>query len=98
MFKTPIGEGAGVVILQDGTLRGGDSGMFYIGTYKMTGTAFEATVRTGRHTGAMDSVLGVDNANLSLKGTFSGNAANLNGTAREAPGIAFQAVISRLGD
>jgi hypothetical protein len=36
-FRTPLGSGAGVVVLQDGNLRGGDSSMYYFGTYTETG-------------------------------------------------------------
>jgi hypothetical protein len=33
-FKTPLGLGAGVVVLENGMIRGGDSSMFYRGTYR----------------------------------------------------------------
>lgn len=37
-FETPSGTEYGVAYLQDGKLRGGDSGMAYVGSYSMDGS------------------------------------------------------------
>ncbi len=48
-FQTQLGAGSGVVILHDGQLRGGDSMIYYVGTYKQDGDEFSAEVRTDAH-------------------------------------------------
>jgi hypothetical protein len=97
-FQTPLGAGAGVVILQSGKLSGGDSGMYYTGSYAETGDDFTAKVEGRRHTNApgFSSVFGVDHTHISLKGKSTGNSATMSGTAAEAPSIAFQAKLSKL--
>lgn len=41
-FETPSGTEYGVAYLQDGKLRGGDSGMAYVGSYSMDGDLMSA--------------------------------------------------------
>ncbi|WP_247316220.1 hypothetical protein [Bradyrhizobium sp. 141] len=48
-FKTPRGEGTGIVHFQDGRVSGGDSIMSYSGSYDVAGDPFTATVVTERH-------------------------------------------------
>jgi hypothetical protein len=97
MFKTPLGQGAGVVILSDGQLRGGDDGMYYFGSYNRTGNTLKAAVQTDRH-GVGESVLGVDRATLNLTGEVVGDSVTLNGSAKEAAGVPFQVTLSWLRD
>lgn len=99
-FKTPLGEGAGVVTLLDGKVQGGDSGLFYDGTYSIAGERFSATLRTDRHdrnTG-MVSVFGVDKVQIQLDGTWTGDSASVTGTSPQAPGISFKAALRRVAD
>jgi len=42
VFKTPACTDYGVVYLADGRLRGGDSGMAYVGHYRTEGRLFSA--------------------------------------------------------
>jgi hypothetical protein len=77
-----------------GNLRGGDSSMFYFGTYTETGNQAINDAESHRHTSGMPSVLGRDDAHLSLRGTVQGNGAQLTGTAREAPGVNLQVALS----
>jgi hypothetical protein len=93
-FRTPLGSGAEVTVLQDGNLRGGDSAMYYFGTYTETGNQATVDAESHRHTPGMPSVLGRDDANLSLRGTVQGNNAQLTGTARQAPGVTIQVALS----
>jgi hypothetical protein len=99
-FKTPLGAGAGVVFLQDGKLHGGDSAMFYVGKVSEKGDDLIAEVEGKLHTNVpgMSSVFGVNHTHINLKGKGSGNAANLTGTAKEAPGVAFQAKLTKISD
>jgi hypothetical protein len=99
-FQTPMGFGAGVVVLQDGRLRGGDAGLFYLGTFERNGSEFTAQVVTGRHTQypGVISVFGKDNVHISLKGQSNGEGGLMQGTAVEAPGVKFTAKLSRIAD
>ena len=49
-FRTPKGEGHGVISLMDGNLSGGDNISSYTGTYVQDGDAFTATIAVERHT------------------------------------------------
>jgi hypothetical protein len=97
-FKTPRGEGAGVVMLANGKMRGGDSSLAYSGSFAQDGDNFNAKVATSRHAQGLLSVFGVDAVNITLTGKSSGTGANCTGTAAEAPGLTFQAVLSRISD
>ena len=98
-FRTPMGEGIGIITLLDGKVRGGDLGLFYVGTYQEKGEDFTAEVLTGRHTNqGVASVFGTDVVHISLTGRFSGNTAQLGGTARERPGVAFTAHLAKIAE
>jgi hypothetical protein len=99
-FQTPLGAGAGVVHLQGGKLWGGDSALYYVGTFTQVGDQFSAEVVTDRHTQyqGLVSVFGKDRVHINLRGASKENSAVATGTAIEAPGIAFKAMLSRLTD
>ncbi len=96
-FRTPRGEGAGVIVLQeDGKLVGGDTSIAYIGTYNQSGDEFTASVQTKRHAPGLPSVFGIDGVTIQLKGKSSGASAQCNGTASQAPGVTFQASLTKI--
>ncbi|MFN4091531.1 MAG: hypothetical protein ACK4FG_01380 [Brevundimonas sp.] len=97
-FVTPIGGGAGVVVLSDGQLKGGDSALFYTGTYSLNGSSFTATVRTARHTPIEDviSVFGTDEVTITLTGEWKGSMITAEGQSPQAPGIKFEAHLKLL--
>ena len=100
-FKTQIGMGYGVVLIRSGKLWGGDTGMFYIGSYTEDGNKIVANVAIDRHsrTAAIPtSVFGVERANITLTGVVSGDVVTTTGTAREAPGVTFQATLRFLSE
>lgn len=97
-FRTPLGEGAGVVTLIGGKLRGGDASIAYLGTYQQDGDKFAASVQTKRHTLGNGSVFGKDSVTIILTGKSLGNSASCTGTAAEAPGISFQAQLAHISD
>jgi hypothetical protein len=99
-FQTPMGSGDGVVVLLDGKLRGGDSMIYYVGSYSQNGDQFAAQVATNVHSRppGMRSVFGRDQANITIKGTTTGDTAQMTGTSQEAPDLTFQATLARLGD
>jgi hypothetical protein len=99
-FQTPIGSGDGVVVLQDGKLRGGDSMIYYVGSYSQNDDQFAAQVTTNVHSRppGMRSVFGRDQANITVQGTTTGDTAQMTGTSPDAPGLTFQATLTRLSD
>jgi hypothetical protein len=95
-FQTPLGAGAGVVVLSGGHMRGGDSAIYYAGTYTQDDNRFSASVATARHSAGLPSVFGIDTAHISLRGSIDGDSATAQGTAVEAPGVTFQVILTRL--
>lgn len=97
-FQTPKGSGCGVVLLMSGQLRGGDSMMYYRGTYSQNGDQFSAQVESAAHSHppGMTSVFGLDRVTITISGKSSGNSAQLTGQAAQAPGLLFQAKLDWL--
>ena len=99
-FTTQIGAGVGLVVLDNGRLRGGDVAIAYLGSYTEDGDNFTADVQTLRHASSSGaaSVFGDDDLKVRLEGVSSGNVINLEGSSPSAPGIAFKAVLTHIGD
>jgi hypothetical protein len=97
-FRTPLGEGMGIVALTDGKIEGGDTVLSYAGTYFQNGDQFSANVTTWRHTPGKASVFEIDNVDLTLTGTSAPMTASCTGTARQAPDLAFEATLVRMAD
>lgn len=99
-FQVPGNGGAGVIVMAGGKLRGGDSSMYYTGTYAVKGNQVTAQVITDAHTKipGMASVFGIDRVTITLTGKLTGDNATLTGSAREAPNVPFQAMLTRIGD
>jgi T3SS negative regulator,GrlR len=97
-FQTPLGAGAGVIILQDGKIQGGDSAMYYIGGYSENGQELTARVEGKLHTNmpGMSSVFGINHTHIKLTGRTNGNSAVMQGRADEAPNVSFQAKLTKL--
>ena len=99
-FSTPLGSGHGVVSLQDGKVHGGDSTMFYVGTYSLKGAAFTAELVVDKHSSqpGMFSVLGANKASLNLSGTVSGDMLSLTGVSPQAGNVQFKATMQKVAD
>jgi hypothetical protein len=97
-FQTPKGAGAGVVFLQHGKLRGGDTAMWYAGPYADSGGKFTANVAVARHTKGLPSVFGLDNVNVVLTGNSTDTTAQTTGYSPQVPGVNFSADLTRLSD
>lgn len=97
-FQTPLGIGFGVVTLIDGHLTGGDSSMYYVGTYQSDGAHIEAQIRVRPHSAVygIASVLGTANANVTLTGTVVDDGARFVGSSTDAPSIGLRASLTRL--
>jgi hypothetical protein len=89
-FHTPLGRGTGVVfLLEDGRLIGGDSHMFYSGTYAIDADDFTAEVWSKRHSIALNvqTVWGRDSTHMLLVGKCNGNTIRVNGTSPDVPDV-----------
>ncbi|GKQ53129.1 hypothetical protein [Bradyrhizobium sp. Ce-3] len=93
-FRTPRGEGTGIVHLANGRISGGDAMFVYGGSYQLDDDRFTATLTTHRYVdGPFTTVFGCDEVEAQLTGTFSGNRAMCSGTAKQAPGVLFEATL-----
>jgi hypothetical protein len=97
-FRTPQGDGYGIVSLMDGKVSGGDNISSYAGTYVEDGDKFAATIAVRRHTQGPPSVFGIDNVDLTLSGKSTLTTASCFGTAKQAPSTTLQATLIRIAD
>jgi hypothetical protein len=97
-FRTPKGEGTGVVVHNDGKMIGGDTVIAYTGSYVEEGDKFTASITTERHTQGQPSVFGIDEIDLTLTGKSTPTTASCTGTAKQAPGLTFEATLIRMAD
>jgi len=95
-YRTPLREGTGVVVFNNGKITGGDTALGYTGTYFQNGDSFTASVATRRHTLGQPSVFGLDNVDLTVTGTSTPTTASCSGTAKQAPNLPFEAVLVRM--
>ena len=97
-FKTPIGEGAGVVEFgPDGKLSGGDTTFSYAGNWTQEGERFRATPK--RVTPRPPSVFGMDEIDIVLTGhSYDGASVSCTGFAKQSPGLKLDIVLMRMGD
>jgi hypothetical protein len=97
-FRTSMREGTGIVELNDGKVTGGDTVIAYSGSYFQNGDRFSASVTTRRHSKGQPSVFDIDNVDLTLTGKSTPTTASCSGAAKQAPGLAFEAVLVRMSD
>ena len=98
-FHTPLGAGSGVVHALGGRMWGGDAGIAYVGSYRVSDTKMTATVSTSRHTQTgYGNVFGKDSVTISLEGTVNGNTITCAGTSPQAPGVNFTAKLTKISD
>jgi hypothetical protein len=92
-FRTSRGEGTGIVHLTNGKISGGDSIFAYIGSYEVDDDRFTATLTTRRQAEGPPTVFGIDEVEVKLTGTFNRIMASCSGTAKQAPGVVFEATL-----
>ena len=83
-----------------GKLRGGNSGFAFIGNHTRKGDDIHVKISTLRHNAdpGFKPLFGTDMITLTLKGSASGDMVDFEGTALQLPGVAFKAVLTRIGD
>ncbi|MGX1140395.1 hypothetical protein AB7M11_004631 [Bradyrhizobium ottawaense] len=93
-FRTPRGQGTGIVHLADGRISGSDSFFTYGGSYQFgDDQRFTAVLTTRRYAEGPPTVFGLDEVEVRLAGVCSGAMATCSGTAREAPDVMFEVTL-----
>jgi hypothetical protein len=93
-FRTPRGQGTGIVHLADGRISGCDSFFTYGGSYQVDDDDhFTATLTTRRHADGMPTVFGPDEVDVSLQGVCHGTMVVGSGTASQAPDVQFEVTL-----
>jgi hypothetical protein len=100
LFQTDIAAGSGVVVIDNGRIRGGDSVLFYVGSAAAVDGRIRGEIRTNRHTPDLlsVSVFGMDRVHLFIDGPDGGDEISITGQAEEAPERTFHAVLTWLSD
>ncbi len=92
-FGSSVGiSGGGVVIFRQGTILGGDATHYYIGSYKLNGKEFTATLRVSPFIEGAESVFKTKGQELTLELTGSlteGGHAIGQGYPKEIPALKF---------
>lgn len=100
-FETRAGTEYGVAYLCDGRLRGGDSGMAYVGQYKTEGPLFSASmsVTQHRHVPGAVSALGLNDVLVELHGVIDQSSVlTVRGSSPETSAVRFTARLSQIAD
>ena len=99
-FKTPIGEGAGVVEFRpDGRLSGRDTTFSYDGNWTQEGKRFKATLSARRTAPGPPGVFGMDEIEIVISGDFNDSASiSCTGFAKQSPGLKLDVVLMRMSD
>lgn len=95
-FKTPRGEGTGILVLANGKISGGDSVLTYSGSYHVDEDRFTAVVSTRRHAAGQASLFGIDEVQIEIAGKSTGTTASCVGAAKQAPELPFRATLIRV--
>lgn len=101
VFEAPLGMGGGVLVLEGGILRGGDSTVYYTGNYTDEGGAMAASLRIGTHLNlpGHTSVFGIPEADLKVTGDTSvGGEISGSATSPQAPGITMTFRMKKIED
>jgi hypothetical protein len=99
-FKTPVGEGAGVVKFgPNGKLSGGDTTFAYVGNWEQVGNRFKSTLSAKRIAPGPPGVFGVDEIDIIVVGHADGDASiSCTGFAKQAPGLKLEVTLIRISN
>lgn len=92
-FRTPLGQGTGIVHLAGGGISGCDSFFTYGGSYRVDQDGFTGVLTTRRHADGMPTVFGLDEVEVDLAGTCSGMIATCSGRARQVPDVLLEVTL-----
>jgi hypothetical protein len=99
-FRTPIGEGAGIVeFCPNGELTGVDPTYSYVGSWEQVGERFKATLFAKRILPGPPGVFGLDEIDITVTGRSNGGVvASCTGFAKQAPGLKLEVTLVRISD
>ena len=99
-FKTPVGEGAGVVELDaDGKLIGGDTTYSYDGNWTQDAERFRTILTARRFAPGPPGVFGLDEIDIVVIGrSDDGASASCTGFAKQSPGLKLEVTLHRMRD
>jgi hypothetical protein len=99
-FKTPVGEGAGVVEFgPGGKLSGGDTTFSYTGDREQNRARFKTTLIAKRTCPGPPGVFGMDEIDIVVSGYSDGSGSvSCTGFAKQAPGLNLEVTLVRLRD
>lgn len=92
-FRTPRGQGTGLVDLAEGRISGSDSFFTYGGSYRVEDCRFSGVLTVKRHSDGPPSVFGLDEVEINVSGVCSGAVATCAGKAKQAPDVKFEATL-----
>lgn len=95
-YKTPRGEGTGILFLANGKITGGDGALTYSGSYEVDQERFTAVVSTKRHAAGPPTLFGIDEVEIEIAGKSTGTTASCTGIAKQAPELSFRATLIRV--
>ena len=87
-FQSSFGmQGAGIVVFETERVLGGDSGMMYVGSYRVENGSVYADIHVTRYanTANLQSVVGLDDFNLKITGKVDPRMMALSGHVVEDP-------------
>ena len=91
-FRTPLDEASGVIVVHDGTVYGGDSGMYYTGSVSGDDDSLQVRMVVRQHNPVTQSVFGdFTDFELKLKGSRKGEGYVFEGRSDAAPSLRFEA-------
>jgi hypothetical protein len=98
-FQSRGASGAGLIVLKDGSLNGGDQGYIYSGTYSVNGNNVTARARIIQHNSSWQSIFGnIPQFDLQLSGISGQGQFSLNGSIPNVAGASIGILGRRLGD
>lgn len=80
-------QGAGVVVFETGRVLGGDSGMMYVGSYRVENGSVHSDIHVTRYANTVNlqSVVGFNDFNLKVTGKADSKSMALSGHVVEDP-------------
>lgn len=97
-FVTESENGAGILVLENGLIRGGDSNYYYTGFYKVNDKVINAEVTVTHYFGHLNSVFGaLTNVKMKLSAKVNDHSFTLSGEAVDL-GQAVNIKIERIGE
>lgn len=99
-FETPRRKAVGIIFASDGRLHGGSSSFAYVGSYEQEGHKISGVVVARQHTNDPHhpSIFDLNEVKIDFHGVEKNSFASVEGTAAEAPSVAFKAFLTRLSD